>query len=153
MFTDTACEESSYYVSLFTIYKMGGREIVSNPKPCRVDRPLSADVFWKVGKNLLGGLKLEIEVNGNRPMARIPEFTLCACVADRHLLSSGDTQAKRLIDIKSVDLGSTPQKTYKSSYDIKFKLLKGSKLFLFKEAALPSETFTLRWAKGFKGKV
>jgi hypothetical protein len=156
LYRESAREEGSYYVSLFTIYNMGGKEIVSNPKPCRFDRPLTADLFWKVGKNLLGGLKLSIEVAGNRSMARIPELALCACADNQHLLSPDDPKATRLLTVPATDLG-TPQKVYRNSYDVKADLsarqLKGTKFFIFEVTPIAGKNFTLRWIKGFKGKI
>jgi hypothetical protein len=154
IFTETAREESAYYVSLFTIYNMGGKEVVSNPTPCRFDRPLTADVFWKVNKPLLGDLKLSVEISGNRPLERIPEFVLCA--GNRHLLSHDDKNAEHLLKIPAIDLES-PQKTYKNSYDVKTELtgkqLKDTKFFFFFVSPDPGEKFILRWAQGFTGKI
>ncbi len=156
LYTETAREESAYYVSLFTIYNMGGKEIVSNPKPCRFDRPLAADLFWKVNKSLLDRLRLSIEAISNRPMARIPELVLCACADNQHLLYYSDPKAVRLLTIPETDL-DPPQKVYRNSYDVKADLsakqLKGTKFFFFEVAPIASENFTLRWTKGFTGKV
>jgi tetratricopeptide (TPR) repeat protein len=156
LYTEVAREEGSYYVSLFTIYNMGGKEIVSNPKPCRFDRPFTADLFWKVSKNLLGELKLSIEISGNRPIVRVPELALCACADSQHLLSHSDPRAIRLLTIPAIELG-TPQKVYKNSYDVKTDLSakqrKGTKFFLFEVTPIGGENFTLHWIKGFKGKI
>jgi predicted RNA-binding Zn-ribbon protein involved in translation (DUF1610 family) len=154
--TETAREEEAYYVSLFTIYNMGGKEIVSSPKPCRFDRPLIADLFWKVSKSLLGDLKLSINISGNRPLLRAPELVLCACADNQHLLSHNDPKAARLLSIPAEEL-RTPQKTYSKSYDVKtdlsVKQLKGTKFFLFETVSVPGENFILRWLKGFIGKI
>ena len=156
LYTETAREESAYYVSLFTIYSLGGKEIISNPKPCRFDRPLTAEVFWKVSKIFLGDLKLSIEFNGNRPLARTPELALCTCANSQHLHSVNDAATKRLLTIPAIDL-EPPQKAYKYTYDLKIKFtaeqLKGTKFFLFEIAPVQGENYTLRWAKDFKGKV
>ena len=156
LYTETAREESAYYVSLFTIYNLGGKEIISNPKPCRFDRPLTAEVFWKVNKIFLGDLKLLLEFSGNRPLARTPELALCACADNQHLHSANDAAAKLLFTIPAIGLDS-PQKLYKQSYDLKKEItaeqLKDKKLFLFEVAPVQGEKYTLRWAKDFKGKV
>jgi hypothetical protein len=153
--TETARDEEAYYVSLFTIYNMDGKETVSNPKPCRFDRPLTVDLFWKVSKSLLSDLKLSIEVSGNRPLSRIPELALCACADNQHLLSPSDPKATRLLTIPSTEL-RTPQKTYSFVYsapDLSAKQLRNTKFFLFETAPVPGENFTLRWLKGFTGKL
>jgi hypothetical protein len=154
MYEKMAREESAYYVSLFTIYNMGGKEVISNPKTRRFERPLTANVFWKISKSLLGGLKLSVEFSANRPFTRIPELVLCA--GDRQLLSHNDANGENLFKIPGVELESA-QKTYKNSYDlnsgISARQLKDKKLFLFEVAPEPGEKFTLRWAEGFTGKV
>ncbi|MDR1841213.1 MAG: hypothetical protein LBQ86_04720 [Holophagales bacterium] len=151
--TEATREESSYYVSLFTVYNMGGKEIISPPKPCRFDRPLKAHLFWKVSKSFFGGLTLSIEVSGNQSMARIPELALCACGDSQHLLSYSDPKAARLLTVPESTL-KPPQRAYQNSYDLKTdKQLKNAKLFLFEVAPVDGENFTLRWATGFEGKV
>jgi predicted RNA-binding Zn-ribbon protein involved in translation (DUF1610 family) len=156
LYTETAHEESSYYVSLFTIYNMGGKEIVSDPKTCRFDRPITANLFWKVSKSLLSDLKLAIEISSNRPLARIPELALCICADNQYLLSYNDPKATRILTISAVNLES-PQKTYNRSYDVKTDVsgrqLKGCKFFLFEVTPISGENFTLRWIKGFTGKI
>jgi len=156
LYTETAREESGYYVSLFTIYDMNGKEVVSNPKPCRFERPLTASVFWKITKSFLGGMKLFIEISGNRPLTRIPELVLCVCSSSQHLLSPTDTKAKQLLKIPEIELG-TPQKAYSGSYDVKTDLstkqLRDIKFFLFEISLVPGEKFSFPWATGFKGKV
>jgi hypothetical protein len=135
---------------------LGGKEIVSDPKPCRFDRPLRADVFWKVSKSLLGDIKLSIEAAGNRPFSQAPQFVLCACADDQHLISHNDPKAVQVLTIPAAEL-ETPRKTYNSSYDVRTDLslrqLKNTKFFLFETAPVPGEEFILRWAKGFTGKI
>jgi hypothetical protein len=156
LYRETASEEGSYYVSLFTIYNSNGKEIVSDPKPCRFDRPLKADVFWKVSKSLLGGLKLSIEASGNRPFSQVPQFVLCACADDQHLISPNDPKAAQLMTIPIAGL-ETPRKTYNSSYEVRTDLstrqLKNKKFFLFEAVPVHGQEFTLRWTKGFTGKI
>ncbi|MDR1802847.1 MAG: hypothetical protein LBQ94_04515 [Treponema sp.] len=155
-YTETAREEGAYYVSLFTIYKMDGKEIVSDPKPCRFDRPLEANLLWQVDKSLLGGLRLAIEVSGNRPIKQIPELKLCACAENQHLLSYNDANSIQLLTIPSNVLG-IPQKTHRNNYDVNtdlsVKQLKGAKFFLFVVEPVPGEEFTPRKSKGLIGKV
>ena len=156
LFTGTARDEVAYYISLFTIYDFGGNEIVSSPKPCRFDRTLAADLFWRVSKSLLGGIKLSIEISGNRPMSRMPEFVLCACADSQHLLTYNDAKATQLFTIPSTDFGAS-QKTYCNDYDVKTALsnkeLKSAKFFLFQVAPIEEGIITIHWSKGFRGKV
>jgi hypothetical protein len=155
LYEKMAREEHAYYVSLFTIYNMAGKEIISNPVTRRFERPLSVSGSWKLSKNLLGGdLKLLLEFSGNRPFERIPEMVLCA--GERQLLSHDDANGERLYKISSFDLGSA-QKAWKNTYEIKTDLsarqLKDKKFFLFEVSPVPGEKYTLRWAEGFTGKL
>jgi predicted RNA-binding Zn-ribbon protein involved in translation (DUF1610 family) len=151
--SETAREEGSYYVSLFTIYNFSGTEVVSNAAKCRFDRPLTADLFWKVSKGMLGGLRLTIEITANRPFERIPELVLCACSDGQHLLSQSDAKGRKLQTFPETK-AKAPGQTYKGTYEISNGVaLKGLKLFLFEAAAVPNENYTLRWTKGFSGKV
>ena len=155
-YSERAREEASYYVSLFTIYGFGGREIVSSPSMCQFSRPLTAELFWKISKSMLGGLKLTIEIAANRPFERVPELVLCACPDGRQLLSAGDPKGIRLKSIPESWDGAA-RRTYGNTYDLgpglSAKQAKGLKLFLFEAAPLPNENFTLRWSRGFTGKV
>lgn len=153
IYSNTARDESAYYISLFTIYNIDGKEIVSNPKTCRFDRPLEVNVLWKVSKSLIGGLRFSIEISGNRPITHIPELILCACVEHEHILTHEDPRAHELLKTEEVSLES-PEATYSRNYDIKPTIkLKGMKLNLFEISHLPSEKYNLRWSKGFNGKV
>ena len=88
-------------------------------------------------------------------MSQVPELALCACADNRHLLSHDDAAATRLLTIPATGL-DPPQKTYGKSCDLtdlSAGQLKGMKLFVFELAPVPSEKFTIRWSKGFTGKV
>jgi hypothetical protein len=153
--TETAREESSYYVSLFTIYNYADREIVSNPSKCRFDRPLVADLFWMVFKGGSGpsGYKLTIEITANRPFDRIPALVLCACGEEQYLLSPSSPEGTRIEEFTEIKVKYLSQ-TYKRTSDISTNRdLEGLKLFLFEASSAPNENFVLRWATGFKGKV
>jgi len=161
-FEKTTLDESVFYVSLFTIYKFNGKEIISNPKTCRFERPVEADVFWKVTKkSLLGSdLKLTIEIAGNRPIFHIPMFVLCACAQNRSLLSINDSDSQQLFTIQAVDF-ETPQKTYSKTFDVKtglsVKEIKNMKFFLFKSGNEPisdsGNKFVPRRITGFSGTI
>jgi len=155
LYTKTAREENVYYVSLFTIYSIGGRETVSDPKTCRFDRPLEANVFWRVNKALFGGIVLSIEILSNRSFSRIPELVLCTCEDDQHLLSLNDAKEK-FLPIPRKELQS-PQKTYSGNYEVKpdlpMKQMKSFKFFLFETDPIPGEKYNIRRATGFLGKI
>ena len=153
--SERAREENSYYISLFTIYNFNGNEIVSNASKCRFDRPLTADLFWKVSKAFIGKYKLTIEISANRPFDQIPELTLCACSDGQHLLSHSDPKGRKLQVFPETKIENS-ENTYKGTYDLNetaAKQLKGLKLFLFETTAAPNENYILRWIKGFSGKA
>ncbi|MDR0908305.1 MAG: hypothetical protein LBM77_00935 [Spirochaetaceae bacterium] len=156
IYTERSGNAYSYYVSLFTIYNFNGKEVVSGASKCRFDRPLNADIFWRVGKNLFGGLKLYIEIRSNRSFERIPELVLCACPDGMHLLSANDPKGQKIETIPELKMLSE-ERTYSNSYDIKSnvqsRMLKGMKLFLFESAPVANENYVLHWAKDFNGKI
>ena len=145
-------DKSSYYVSLFTIYNINGKEIISTPQKCRLNRPLEANVFWKIDKTFLGGLKLSIEITANRPFERIPKWILKS--SDEFLIShsAGGTELLVIPEVVSMQ----PQKVYKNNYDIPAMSLgqiKNKNFFLFEAERIETEDFAVRWNKGFSGKV
>lgn len=155
-YTETVKDETAFYVSVFTIYNVEGKEVVSEPKTLRLDRPVFADLFWKVSKSIWGGTKLLIDISANRPLDRIPELALCACYENEFITSYDDSHSIVLKQFSEVDL-ETPQKLISRTYDVDCsysgKELKRMKLFLFETDPIRSEKFTLRWQQGFMGKV
>ena len=153
VYSSSVKEEKTFYISMFTIYEFGGKEIISEPKALKLDRPISADLFWKVTKSLFGSLKLTVSVEGNRPIDHIPELVLCACYDSEFITSYNDPKAIELIRVPSIDLESA-QSHYSQNYDIdKSGYNKSYKYFLFEVNPVRSEKFTLRWLQGFSGKV
>lgn len=153
IYSDSVTDERTFYISVFTIYDVGGKEVVSEPKTIKVDRTISADLFWKVSKGFLGSLKLTISVVGNRPIEHIPELVLCGCNDGEFIINHDDPKAVEFIRINAVDL-EKPQKEYSQSYDLaKVNYRKNMKFFLFEANPVRSEKFTLRWFQGFSGKV
>lgn len=153
IYSESVKDERTFYISVFTIYDVGGKEVVSEPKTAKVDRIISADVFWKVSKGFLGPLKLTISIVGNRPIEHVPELVLCGCNDSEFILTHDDPKAVELIRINAVDL-DMPQKDYTQSYDLaRANYHKNMKFFLFETNPVRSEKFTLRWFQGFSGKV
>lgn len=153
LISESVTNERTFYISVFTIYDVRGKEIISDPKTAKVDRMLSADLFWKVSKGLFGSLKLTFSIAGNRPIDRIPELVLCGCNDGEFLTAYDDSKAVELKHINSLDL-EEPQDNYTKSYELdKSSYHKGMKFFLFEKNPTQSEKFTIRWCQGFKGKV
>ena len=150
IYSESVTDERTFYISVFTIYDVGGNEVISEPKTIKVDRTISADLFWKVSKGLL---KLTISAVGNRPIEHVPELILCGCNDGEFITNNNDPKAVEFIRINAVDL-EKPQKEYSQSYDLaKDNYRKNMKFFLFEANPVRSEKFTLRWFQGFTGKV
>lgn len=153
IYSESVKDERTFYISIFTIYDVGGKEVISEPKTTKVDRTISADLFWKVSRGFLGSLKLTISIVGNRPIEHIPELVLCGCDEREFILTHDDPKAVEVLRINAVDLDK-PQKDYTQSYDLaKASCRKSMKFFLFETNPVRSERFTLRWFQGFSGKV
>ena len=153
IYSESVKDERTFYISVFTIYDVGGKEVISEPKTAKVDRTISADLFWKVSKGFLGSLKLTISIVGNRPIEHVPELVLCGCNDGEFILNHDDPKAVEFIRINAVDLDK-PQKDYTQSYDLaRANYHKNMKFFLFETNPVRSEKFTLRWFQGFSGKV
>ena len=156
VYTGTAKDETAFYISVFTVYYANGKEIISDPSTLRLDRPVFADLFWRVNKNILGGAKLSIDISANRALDRIPELALCACRENEFLNAYDDAHSIILAQFPEVNLDS-PQKQISKVYNIDCgysgKELKKMKLFLFETDPVRSEKYTLRWQQGFAGKV
>jgi hypothetical protein len=154
LFTGAAKDEDALYVTMFTVYNVKGKEIVSSPYKRRFDRPLTADILWKVSKPIIGNRRLSIEVKPNRPLTRLPKLILCASLQGQYLSDYTDANAEILMEIQEQEFDS-PQTVFKKDYDVISpvfsRLTKNSKLFLFK--SVQDESFPLRWADGFTGKV
>lgn len=155
-FQDFVINETSFYVSLFTIYGINGKEILSEPQKVKIDRPLNANLFWAVSYGMFDGLKLSVELSGNRPIEYVPELVLCVCDANQFIASYDDKNAQIVMCIPSVELES-PQIQYEKTYAVKTNLsskyLKKCKYFLFEKGTDNNENIMLRWKQGFLGKV
>lgn len=156
VYTETVKNETAFYISVFTIYYVNGKEIISDPSTLRLDRPIFADLFWKVNKSMIGGTKLSIDISANRPLDRIPDLALCACYENEFLNAYNDAHSIVLTQISEVIL-DPPQKQISKVYNIDCsysgKELKRMKFFLFEMDPVRSEKFSLRWQRGFMGKV
>ena len=153
VYTASAKDEDVYYVTIFTVYNVNGKDVISAPCKRKFERPLEADIFWKVSKPIIGKCKLFIEIRPNRPITRQPKLILCACSQDAHLLSHTDAKAQLLMEIEEMELDS-PQNIYKQNFEIfSSTITNKNKLFLFEVSSAVNEKYSLRWANGFSGKV
>jgi hypothetical protein len=156
LFTTTAKDEYAFFVTMFTIYKVNNKKIISLPSKRRFDRELNASIFWKVTKPIIGNSRLSIEIKPNRSLIRTPALILCAGLHGQYLENYTDENAKILIEIQAHEL-EQPQAIFKKDYEIKSPgssgLTKNSKLFLFTASSGPDESYSLRWADGFTGKL
>jgi len=156
LFTTTAKDEYAYYVTMFTVYDINGRKVISLPSRQRFDRALNANIFWKVTKPIIGNKRLSVEIKPNRSLTRLPKLVLCAGLQGQHLENYTDENAKTLMEIQEQELDA-PQTTFKKDYEIispmSSQLTKDSKLFLFVINSVQNECYSLRRAEGFTGKI
>ena len=155
-YQDFVLNETTFFISVFTCYSAGGKEIVSEPQKMKIDRPLNANLFWSVSYGMFDGLKLMIELSGNKPIQYVPELYLCVCDAGQFIASQDDKNAELVMKISSVDL-DTPVTEYRKSYSVKPDLparyLKKCRYFLFEQDTTSGDNIMLRWKQGFSGKV
>ena len=156
MYQDFIIGESSFYVSVFTVYKKGGQEIVTGPHKARIDRPLNANIFWSVSHGMFDGLKLNLEMSGNKPIDYVPELLLCVCDPDKFIVSPNDNDAKIILKISKDELERATEeynRTVAVNTNLPGRYLKKCKYFLFAQGVMNGDSITLRWKQGFSGKV
>lgn len=156
LFQDFVLNESAFFISVFTIYTVNGNEVVSEPQRMKMERPLKANLFWSVNYGMFDGLKLNIELVGNKPVAYFPELILCVCQSNEFISSPNDKNAQNILRIASEDFDK-PLREYRNTYSVKtelpVKVLKRCKFFLFQDGVSDGDTIMLRWKQGFLGKV
>ncbi|WP_314875013.1 hypothetical protein [Stomatobaculum longum] len=155
-FQDFVVNETAFFISVFTIHELNRKELVSESAKLKVERPLLANLFWSVSYGMFDGLKLHIEVEGNRPIEYVPELYLCVCDSGQFIAAYDDKNAQIIMKVPADDLDS-PQKKYSRTYavktDVTSKYLKKCKYFLFESSNSGNDSISLRWKQGFSGKV
>lgn len=156
LYQDYVSNETTFFVTVFTIYNVEKREIVSLPSRLKINRPLLANLFWCVSYSRFDGLRLSIELSGNKPIEYIPALILCASDADRFIASADDKNAIVLSKMSLREL-ELPQKVVQKKYIINTelppKIIKKCKFFLFEGELAEDDKIMLRWKQGFSGKV
>lgn len=155
-FQGVVVNDTSFFISVFTCYHVGDKEIISEPQRMKIDRPMNANLFWGVSYGMFDGLKLTIELSGNRPVEYVPELLLCVCDADLFITSQDDRNAQLILRIPSVELEPSVcvyRKTYPVKTDLPARYLKKCRYFLFGQDISSGDNITLRWKQGFSGKV
>lgn len=147
-------EEDAYYITVFTVFNMNGKEVISAPARKKVTRPLKADIFWDFSKSLFGPAKLTIEIKANYPIIERPALILCASTTGRNLLSPNDASAIRLGLIKE-EKYDDPKKHAIDYYelDLPSGIRRNDRLFLFLRDENKNESYAVRWADGFDGRL
>ena len=156
LYAGTARDEDAYYLTLFTVYNVNGKEIVSSPTKKKFTRSLIADILWKVSKPLIGNGRLSVEIIPNKPLTRSPGLILCASPQGNHLLSYTDANAVFLMKVDEQEFNSFKTffwKDYEVNSTIFSRINRNSKLFLFEESPVQYEKYTIRHAKRFTGKI
>jgi hypothetical protein len=154
-----ANEESFYYISLFTVYNIAGKEFVSSPTRFQYERVIDIDLIWELKLCDKNSIRLILDFSGNRPFSQIPTLALCACSQDKFLKDNNDPHICFRKYIK-VDNLKYPQKNYNTCYllssNFSKRELKRLKFFLFPVYELTSSNrikCTTRWATKFSGSI
>lgn len=155
-YQDFILHETTFFISVYTCYFVGDKEIVSNPQRLKIDRPLKANLFWSVTYGMFDGLQLTIEMIGNKQIEYIPELFLCVCDANQFIMSKDDKNAQIIMKIPSYDLEIPTiehKKSFSANTDLPARYLKKCKYFLFEQDVANGDNITLRWKQGFSGKI
>ena len=151
-----AKDVESYYVTLFTVYSIGGQEVISAPSYRRINRTLAVTLFWSVTQTLFGKWRIQLDMQSNLPISHLPILVLCVGEQGRHLAAYTDVNARILTRIPSESFRS-PIKAHHREWELGLPVpaypKKKNSLFLFLEDANDNVHYTLRWAEGFYGKV
>ena len=154
LYTAVAKDEDAYYVTMFTVYDVNGKEVISSPFKRKFERPLEARIVWRVSKPFLGIFgkwKLSMQIIPNRAISGHPKLVLCS--SDSHLLSSDDVRAFVVHEIAETVFDSLYD-SYSQEYELdSSKISTRTKLFLFEKSSNENERYSLIWADGFLGKV
>jgi len=114
--TDESC-----HLTLFTIYNVGGKEIISAPEEFILRRPEQLNVFWRIiypsPLRLLEKKKLEIEVTANRPFSSIPPLILFTGRGGNYVRDYLDVNAVKILTTKE-QVFSEAQTEVKMSFQI-----------------------------------
>lgn len=155
LYSDRAKDTDAYYVTIFTVYSINGKEVVSAPCKQSFSRMLKASIIWKVSKPLFRKGSLYIEVESNYPFMRVPKLILCAS-QDKRIESYKNANVKILDEIPEKRF-SIPQKNYKDNKEINpeklSKIDKNWNLFLLEANPVANEKFIFCWGKEFSGKI
>jgi hypothetical protein len=159
LYSDLAKETDTYYVTLFTIYSINGKEVISAPSKQSFARKLNANIIWKVSKPLLCSLfkrkvSIRFEVESNYPLMRVPKLILCA--SQKRIESYTNANVEILDEIPE-ERFSSPQRNYKKEKEFPSEKLskidRSWNLSLIEAEPIANEKFTFRWGKNFSGKI
>lgn len=151
--TIPAKEEDAYYVTVYTVFDINGRKVVSAPAKKKVARQLKADIYWSVTKGLFGPAKIAIEMRTNFPCYDRPALILCSSLQGRTLLSPDDPSAVKLGLIKETTY-EEPKKLFVENYEAELGgVRRNERLFMFVRDEKKNESYAVRWAEGFDGRL
>ena len=149
--TVPAKEEDAYYVTVYTIFDMNGKEVLSAPARKKITRQLKADIFWSVTKAFFGPTTLTLEMTANYPIIERPALILCSSSQGKNLLSANDASAVLIMNLPARQFDA-PQKHVRGSYKIE-GISRNERLFLFVADERKNESYAVRWAEGFEGRL
>lgn len=147
----SAGDEESYNVTLFTVYSLNGREIISPPRRATLSRPMNADVFCRVSRSFFGGIKFCVRGEANRPAKRWPGFVVCVSSDGMPVFNPANANAVTVLEVEPF-IPNLPSRFMVKEYEFTRKIPKGKELYMFWKDLNPGENFVFRWDINFDGK-
>ena len=105
--------ESEFYISLFTVYRVGKKKVLSKVRKCQISRPVAGNVFWRISKGVFSGLTLWTKIESNYPINTVPAMVLCVCSGHETIINYNDSNAIRVKEIDSENLSFFSAKIYR----------------------------------------
>ena len=151
--TTLKSEERSLFIYLVTIYKTGGRSILSKVESGYISRPLEITVSWHISKGILGGMKLCVTFEGNCAFNRLPAMVLCTSTKYYEPINSyNDREACILLKCQPEEVsypGTIRYREYKIVLDSetiqKIRHIRRCRYYLFIVNENKTERYIIKW--------
>ena len=142
------------FLSIFAVYHVNGVDIVSAPYRKIFNRPLTADLFWKVYKPMFRrNYRLDIRIHANRQLNHIPGLILCASSDGMPINSPGANNAVKILEISPQENINSDSEKITASFEISGSLTRKQRVNLFVTENSPGENFIIKWESDFTGAV
>ncbi len=147
--------ETEFHICLFTVYEENKRLIIAGHSCHKLKRPISATVYWKIIKIVMGGVHLVLRTESNIPISRLPAMKL---------VLSSDQLSKSYLSEKTTlvtEISARPVNASRNiAYDTEISIdnmdsdiLDNSIFQLLFINENDAKIFTARWDEDFYGKL